>query len=116
MVVWSRTPEMACLPYWTVPAEDCWLPAICPLHSIGPECRCVPGSTQGRSKWGDKTFAGVGVHIAARVMAEAAPAEVMVSRTVRDLVVGSDFRFEDRGLHQLKGVEGEWQLFALAFS
>jgi hypothetical protein len=39
-----------------------------------------------------------------------------VSRTVRDLVVGSDFRFEDRGLHQLKGVEGEWQLFALALS
>ncbi len=61
-------------------------------------------------------IAGVGVHIAARVMAEAAPAEVMVSRTVRDLVVGSDFRFEDRGLHQLKGVEGEWQLFALAVS
>ncbi len=60
--------------------------------------------------------AGVGVHIAARVMAEAAPTEVMVSRTVRDLVVGSDFRFEDRGLHHLKGVEGEWQLFALALS
>jgi len=61
-------------------------------------------------------IAGVGVHIAARVMAEAAPAEVMVSRTVRDLVVGSEFRFEDRGLHRLKGVDGEWQLFALAGS
>jgi class 3 adenylate cyclase/pimeloyl-ACP methyl ester carboxylesterase len=58
--------------------------------------------------------AGVGVHIAARVMAEAGPAEVMVSRTVRDLVVGSDFRFVDRGSHHLKGVDGEWQLFALA--
>jgi class 3 adenylate cyclase len=58
--------------------------------------------------------AGVGVHIAARVMAEAAPTEVLVSRTVRDLVVGSDFRFEDRGSHHLKGVDGEWQLFALA--
>jgi class 3 adenylate cyclase len=61
-------------------------------------------------------IAGVGVHIAARVMAEAAPAEVMVSRTVRDLVVGSEFRFEDRGLHRLKGVDGEWQLFALTGS
>jgi class 3 adenylate cyclase len=61
-------------------------------------------------------IAGVGVHIAARVMAEAAPAEVMVSRTVRDLVVGSEFRFVDRGLHRLKGVDGEWQLFALAGS
>lgn len=60
--------------------------------------------------------AGVGIHIAARVMAEAGPGEVMVSRTVRDLVVGSDFRFVDRGSHQLKGVEGEWQLFCLAGS
>ena len=58
--------------------------------------------------------AGVGVHIAARVMSVAAPTEVLVSRTVRDLVVGSEFRFEDRGSHQLKGVEGEWQLFALS--
>ena len=56
----------------------------------------------------------MGVHIAARVMAEAGPGEVMVSRTVRDLVVGSDFKFVDRGSHHLKGVEGEWQLFALA--
>jgi class 3 adenylate cyclase len=38
----------------------------------------------------------------------------LVSRTVRDLVVGSEFRFEDRGTHSLKGVEGDWQLFALA--
>lgn len=57
--------------------------------------------------------AGVGVHIAARVMSVASPTEVMVSRTVRDLVVGSDFRFEDRGSHHLKGIEGEWQLYAL---
>jgi class 3 adenylate cyclase len=56
---------------------------------------------------------GVGVHIAARVMAAAGAGEVLVSRTVRDLVVGSEFRFEDRGSHRLKGVEGEWQLFAL---
>jgi class 3 adenylate cyclase len=57
---------------------------------------------------------GIGVHIAARVMAAAGAGEVLVSRTVRDLVVGSEFRFEDRGTHSLKGVEGDWQLFALA--
>ena len=57
---------------------------------------------------------GIGVHIAARVMAAAEPGEILVSRTVKDLVVGSEFRFEDRGAHSLKGVEGDWQLFALA--
>jgi len=57
--------------------------------------------------------AGIGVHIAARVMATASAGEILVSRTVRDLVVGSEFRFIDRGPHHLKGVEGDWQLFAL---
>ena len=57
---------------------------------------------------------GIGVHIAARVMAAAEAGEVLVSRTVRDLVVGSEFRFQDRGVHSLKGVDGDWQLFALA--
>ena len=56
---------------------------------------------------------GIGVHIAARVMAEAAPGEVMVSSTVRDLVTGSGIAFEDRGTHALKGVPGEWQLLAV---
>ena len=56
---------------------------------------------------------GVGVHIAARVMAAAGGGEIMVSRTIKDLVVGSQFRFEDRGTHTLKGVDEGWQLFAL---
>jgi class 3 adenylate cyclase/pimeloyl-ACP methyl ester carboxylesterase len=56
---------------------------------------------------------GVGVHIAARVMAAARPGEVLVSRTVKDLVIGSQFTFEDRGIHPLKGVQEDWQLFAL---
>ena len=47
-------------------------------------------------------------------MAAAGDGEVLVSRTVRDLVVGSEFRFEHRGSHGLKGIEGDWQLFALA--
>jgi class 3 adenylate cyclase len=58
-------------------------------------------------------LAGVAVHIAARVGALAAPGEVLVSRTVRDLVSGSELRFVDRGTHELKGVPDRWQLFAL---
>ncbi|MEY2476180.1 MAG: hypothetical protein QOG87_1495 [Actinomycetota bacterium] len=55
---------------------------------------------------------GLAVHLAARVAALAGPGEVLASSTVRELVVGSQLRFEDRGRHQLKGVPGEWQLFA----
>ena len=56
---------------------------------------------------------GLGVHIAARVMAHASAGEILVSSTVRDLVVGSGTGFEDRGMHQLKGVPGDWQLLAV---
>ena len=56
---------------------------------------------------------GMAVHIAARVMSEAGPGEVLVSRTVKDLVVGSEYAFEDRGAHTLKGVADEWQLYAV---
>jgi class 3 adenylate cyclase len=56
---------------------------------------------------------GIAVHIGARVMAQAEPSEVLVSRTVKDLTVGSDIAFEDRGTHELKGVPGEWELFAV---
>jgi class 3 adenylate cyclase len=56
---------------------------------------------------------GVGVHIAARVMDAARPGEILASRTVRDLVVGSDVILEDRGIRRLKGVEGRWQLYAV---
>jgi class 3 adenylate cyclase len=55
---------------------------------------------------------GIAVHIAARVMDKAQPGEVLVSRTLTDLVAGSDLRFEDRGEHELKGVAQKWQLFA----
>jgi class 3 adenylate cyclase len=55
---------------------------------------------------------GIAVHIAARVAALAGDGEVLVSRTVRDLVVGSDLDFEDRGVHELKGVPEDWQIYA----
>lgn len=54
---------------------------------------------------------GIAVHIAARVSGRAGEGEVLVSRTVTDLVAGSGLEFEDRGEHELKGVPGEWQLF-----
>jgi class 3 adenylate cyclase len=55
-------------------------------------------------------LAGLAVHIAARVVASAGTGEVLVSSTVRDLVVGSEFVFEDRGEHELRGVPGRWRL------
>ena len=56
---------------------------------------------------------GMAVHIGARVGAKADPGEVLVSGTVKDLVVGSGFEFADRGTHELKGVPGEWRLYSV---
>jgi class 3 adenylate cyclase len=55
---------------------------------------------------------GIAVHIGARIMAQAEPGNVLVSGTAKDLVSGSGIDFEDRGVYQLKGVPGEWRLFA----
>lgn len=60
--------------------------------------------------------AGITVHIGARISAIAGPGEVYVSSTVRDLVAGSGIAFDDRGRHVLKGVPGEWDVFAAASS
>ena len=62
---------------------------------------------------GDK-LSGIAVHIAARVAATAVAGEVLVSQTVKDLVAGSGIEFEDRGMHDLKGVPDAWRLFAVA--
>jgi class 3 adenylate cyclase len=61
----------------------------------------------------DGKVGGIAVHIGARVAKEAAPAEVLVSSTVRDLVAGSGIGFRERGTAELKGVPGEWRLFAV---
>ena len=58
---------------------------------------------------GDK-LRGIAVHIGARVAASAGAGETLVSQTVKDLVEGSGIEFQDRGLHELKGVPGEWRL------
>lgn len=57
--------------------------------------------------------AGIAVHIASRIQGLAVPSEILVSGTVHDLVTGSGLRFADRGKHQLKGIEGDWPLFAV---
>jgi class 3 adenylate cyclase len=64
----------------------------------------------------DAKVAGIAVAIGARVSARAGAGEVLVSQTVKDLVAGSGIRFEDRGLAELKGVPGQWRLYAVASS
>jgi class 3 adenylate cyclase len=61
----------------------------------------------------DEDLAGLAVHIGARVSAVAGPGEIIVSSTVKELVVGSDMQFTDRGEHELRGVPGSWRLYAL---
>jgi pimeloyl-ACP methyl ester carboxylesterase len=60
----------------------------------------------------DGKVAGIAVHTGARVAAHAGPGEVLVSSTVKDLVAGSGLEFEDRGVQELKGIPGEWRLYA----
>jgi class 3 adenylate cyclase len=62
---------------------------------------------------GDKV-SGIAVHIGARVIGKAEPGEVIVSATVKDLVTGAGHEFTDRGVHELRGVPGEWRLFAVS--
>jgi class 3 adenylate cyclase len=62
----------------------------------------------------DGKVGGVAVHIGARVAAQAAPGEVVVSSTVKDLVAGSGIEFRERGVAELHGIPGEWRLFAVA--
>jgi class 3 adenylate cyclase len=59
---------------------------------------------------------GIAVHIAARVSGHAGAGDVLVSRTVRDLVAGSGIEFADRGTHTLKGISDTWQLLAVTAS
>jgi pimeloyl-ACP methyl ester carboxylesterase len=61
----------------------------------------------------DGGVGGIAVHIGARVSALAGPSEILVSRTIKDLIAGSSVRLESRGEHQLKGVPGSWETFAV---
>ena len=75
---------------------------------------CAPGCTRARSSSPTARSRGIAVNIGARVAAQADAGEVLVSGTVKDLVAGSGLEFEDRGSAALKGVPGEWRLFAVS--
>jgi class 3 adenylate cyclase len=84
------------------------------VHALGIEVRA--GLHTGECEVRGDDIGGIAVHIGARVSALAGPNDVLVSSTLRDLVIGSGLEFEDRGTHQLKGVPGEWRLSAVASS
>jgi class 3 adenylate cyclase len=81
------------------------------VRELGIEIRA--GLHTGECERIDRKVGGIAVNIGARVAAEAGPGEVLVSSTVKDLVAGSGIQFRDRGIAELKGVPGEWRLFAV---
>src|SRR5919201_880888 len=87
-------------------AVRCAMAIVDVVRSLGMEVRA--GVHTGEVETiGDKV-GGIAVNIGARVAGKAGPSEVLVSQTVKDLVSGSGLVFEDRGLHTLKGVPGDW--------
>jgi class 3 adenylate cyclase len=80
------------------------------VDTLGLSVRC--GLHTGECELRDGDVGGIAVHIGARVAELARGGEALVSRTVKDLVVGSDIGFDERGSHRLRGVPGEWALYA----
>ena len=80
------------------------------VHELGIDVRS--GLHTGECELVDGKISGIAVHTGARVAAHAGAGEVLVSSTVRDLVAGSGLEFDDRGVHELKGIPGEWRLYA----
>jgi class 3 adenylate cyclase len=80
------------------------------VRPLGIEVRA--GLHTGECEIRGDDIGGITVNIGARISALAGPGEVLVSGTVKDLVVGSEIEFEPRGKHPLKGVPGEWDVFA----
>jgi class 3 adenylate cyclase len=81
------------------------------VRELGLEVRA--GLHTGECEMVGEKLGGIAVNIGARVAANAQPGEVLVSSTVKDLVAGSDLAFRDRGVHELKGIPGEWRLYAV---
>ena len=82
------------------------------VQQFGVQVRA--GLHTGECEVANGKVAGIAVSIGARIAATAEPSEVLVSSTVKDLVAGSGLTFDDRGTHELKGVPGEWRLYAVA--
>ena len=81
------------------------------IRGLGLEVRI--GLHTGECEIVDGKVSGIAAITGARIMGQAGSSEILVSRTVKDLVAGSGLRFEDRGEHQLTGVEGPWRLYAV---
>jgi class 3 adenylate cyclase len=81
------------------------------VRALGIEVRA--GIHTGEIERAADDVSGIAVHVGARVSALAGPSEVLVTSTVKDLVLGSDLEFDERGTHSLKGIPGEWLLFAV---
>jgi class 3 adenylate cyclase len=81
------------------------------IRDLGIEIRA--GVHLGECEVLDKAVRGIAVHIGARVASKAESGEILVSRTIKDAVAGSEIRFKDRGSHVLKGIPGNWDLFAV---
>ncbi len=92
-------------------AIHCALAASEEARRLGIEIRS--GLHTGEVELIDGDVGGIAVHTAARVLAEASASEVWTSRTVKDLVAGSKFKFSERGTYNFKGVPGDWQLFTV---
>ncbi|HYP55409.1 MAG TPA: adenylate/guanylate cyclase domain-containing protein [Solirubrobacterales bacterium] len=93
-------------------AAECARAVADAMPALGIEVRA--GLHCGEVELMDDDVGGIAVHVAARIAARAAPRDVLASRTVRDLAVGSAIRFEPRGRHVLKGVADEWDLYSVA--
>jgi class 3 adenylate cyclase len=91
-------------------AVQCGLAVREAIRTLGVEVRA--GVHTGECEQRGDDLGGIAVHIGARVAGIAAPSEVLVTRTVKDLVAGSGLTFDDRGEHTLKGVPEPWQLYA----
>jgi pimeloyl-ACP methyl ester carboxylesterase len=91
-------------------AIRCARAMISAVQALGIQIRT--GLHSGECELIHDNVSGIAVHIGARVAALAAPDEVLVSSTVKDLVAGSGIEFAERGSHQLRGVPGQWQLYA----
>ena len=92
-------------------AIRCGCAVVAAVRELGLEVRA--GLHTGECEQVDGKVGGIAVHIGARVASQAAPGEVLVSSTVKDLVAGSGIAFADHGTVELKGVPGEWRLFAV---
>jgi class 3 adenylate cyclase len=90
-------------------AIRCALDIADSAQKLGIEIRA--GLHSGECEWRGDDIAGVAVHVAARISAIAGPGQVLVSRTVSDLVDGSGLDFSEGGSHQLRGLPGTWELF-----